>query len=107
MIAMASNMIANGLHLSAVCEPHMREKKSLNTKAMITYKRPATVGQKLTNYKHLALSKSKVRQDQQPLCTCGCHEKHNKSMVPFSSQIMKKYKTFPLNQNLTCANWYL
>jgi len=36
---------------------------------------------------------------------CGCHGKHNKSMVPCVSQVMTKInKTFPLNQNLTCAN---
>jgi len=27
-------------------------------KAMTTYKRPATIGKKLTNYKHLALTKT-------------------------------------------------
>jgi len=31
--------------------------------------------------------------------------KHNKSMVPCVSQVMSKTKTFPLNQNLTCANY--
>jgi len=30
--------------------------KSLITQAMITYKRSATVGQKLTNHKHLSLN---------------------------------------------------
>jgi len=30
-----------------------RDRKNLNTKAMITYKRPITIGQKLTNYKHI------------------------------------------------------
>jgi len=33
--------------------------KILKTKAMITCKRPTTVGIKLTNYKYLALSKTK------------------------------------------------
>jgi len=32
-----------------------RERKILNPKAIITYKRPTTIGQFLTNYKHLAL----------------------------------------------------
>jgi len=37
---------------------------------------------------------------------CGCHGKHNKSMVPCVSEIMikKKKNNFPLNQNMTCAN---
>jgi len=31
-------------------------RKKLNPQAMITYKRPTTIGQKLTNYKDLALN---------------------------------------------------
>jgi len=33
-----------------------RERKKLNPKTMITYKRPGTTGQMLTNYKYLAIS---------------------------------------------------
>ena len=43
--------------------PHLltltQKEKKLNTKAMITYKRPTTIGQKLTNYKDLALKKTR------------------------------------------------
>jgi len=35
------------------------ERKKLNPKAMIIYKRPKTIGQVLTNCKHLVLSKTR------------------------------------------------
>ena len=35
----------------------------------------------------------------------GYHGKRNRSMVPCASQTMKKNIYFPLNQNLTCANY--
>jgi len=42
------------------------KEKGLNTKTIITYKTPTTIGQKLTSYKHLFLNqtknKPKVRQ---------------------------------------------
>jgi len=86
-----------------------KREKNLNPKAMTTYKRPTTIGQLLTKYKHLALSKKRehVKGMSGPCghcALCGNHGKHNKSMVPCVSQIMGKNKTFPLNQKLTCAN---
>jgi len=49
--------------------PHLitltEKEKNLNPKAVITYRRPKTLGKTLTNYKHLALSKTRLR----PLCT--------------------------------------
>jgi len=39
------------------------------------------------------------------LTICFEKAKHNKSMVPRVSQIMSKTKTFPLNHNLTCADY--
>jgi len=86
-----------------------KREKNLNPKAMITYKRPTTIGQLLTNYKHLALNKTgehvKGMSSSCGHCAlCGNHGKHNKSMVPCVSQIMCKNKTSPLNQKLTCAN---
>jgi len=75
----------------------------------MTYKRPTTIAQLLTNYKQLALSKTRehVKGMSGPCghcALCGNHGKHNKSMVPCVSQIMGKNKTFQLNQKLTCAN---
>jgi len=93
--------------------PHLicptKREKNLNPKAMITYIRPTTIEQSLTNYKHLALSKTRehVKGMWGPCGHCalsGNHGKHNKSMVPCVSQIMGKNKTFPLNQKLTCEN---
>jgi len=77
---------------------------------MITNKRPKTIGQILTNYKHRALRKTRgpVKGESGPCshcALCGCYGKHNKSTVPRVSQIKSKTKTFPLNQNLTCANY--
>jgi len=36
---------------------------------------------------------------------CGCHGKHNKYTFRAIPQNKAKNKTFPLNQNLTCANY--
>jgi len=76
---------------------------------MITYKKTTTIGQLLTNYKHLALSKTREHVERMSgpcghCALCGNHGKHNKSMVPCISQIMGKNKTFPLNQKLSCTN---
>jgi len=64
----------------------------------------------LTNYKHLALSKTREHvKDVSGPCgrsaLCGHHGKHNKSMVPCVSQMMSKTKTISFNQNLTCPNY--
>jgi len=46
-----------------------KREKNLILKAMITYKRPTTIGQLLTNYKHLPLSKTCQRDvGSWPLC---------------------------------------
>jgi len=45
-------------HLLTLTQKEKKEKK-LKPKAMITYKRPTTIGQKLTNYKDLALNKTR------------------------------------------------
>jgi len=93
--------------------PHVinltKRENSFNPKEMIAYKKTTTNEQLLTNYKHLALSKTRehVKGMSSPCghcALCGNHAKHNKSLVPCVSQIMGKIKTFPLNQKLTCAN---
>jgi len=81
-----------------------REKKILNPNAMITYKRPTTIGQMLrAKFKQDERACQRCVRSLQPLC--GHHGKHNKSMVPCVSQIIGKNNTFPLNQNLTCTNY--
>ena len=85
-------------------------KKKLNPKAMITYKRPTTIGQKLTNYKELALNKTRkqTKGGSRPCehcALCGWYGKNNKSMVPNDLQLLTKTKTFKLNQSLTCADF--
>jgi len=48
-----------GLHIPF---PHLltpTHKEKLNPKAIITYKRPTTIGQKLMNYEDLALNKTR------------------------------------------------
>jgi len=83
--------------------PHLltltQKEKKLNLKAMITYKRPTTIGQKLTNYKDLALNKTRkqTKGDSKPCehcARCGCCGNNNKSMVPNVSQLLTKAKTF-------------
>ena len=94
--------------------PHLltlsQKEKKLNPKAMITYKRPTTIGQKLKNYKDLALNKTRkqTKGGSRPCehcALCGCYGKNNKSMVPNVSQLLTKTKTFKLNQTLTCADF--
>ena len=86
--------------------PHLltltQKEKKLNPKAMITYKRPTTIGQKLTNYKDLALNKTRkqTKGGSRPceLCAlCGCYGKNNKSMVPnvMNSMLVKLATNFP------------
>ena len=69
-----------------------------------------TIGQKLTNYKDLALNKTRkqTKGGSRPCehcALCGCYGKNNKSMVPNVSQLLTKTKTFKLNQSLTCADF--
>ena len=94
--------------------PHLltltRKEKKLNPKAMITYKRPTTIEQKLKNYKDLALNKTRkqTKGGSRPCehcALCGCYGKNNKSMVPNVSQLLTKTKTSKLNQSLTCADF--
>ena len=77
---------------------------------MMSYKRPTTIGHKLTNYKDLALNKTRkqTKGGSRPCehsALCGCYGKNNKSMVPNVSQLLTKTKTFQLNQSLTCADF--
>ena len=94
--------------------PHLltltQKEKKLNPKAKITYKRPTRIGQKPTNYKDLALHKTRkqTKGGSRPCehcALCGCYGKNNKSMVPNASQLLTKTKTFKLNQSLTCADF--
>jgi len=77
---------------------------------MITHKRHTTTAQKLANYKHLVLSKTRkqikrISRISKHCTLCGCRVKHNKFVLPCVSQIITKNKTVPVNQNLTCANY--
>jgi len=85
--------------------------KKLNPKAMITYKRPTAIGQKLTNYKHLALNTTRkptkgVSRPCEHCALCGRYGKNNKSVVPNVSQLLTKTKSFKLNQSLR-RFWHL
>ena len=71
-------------HVWATSFPHLltltQKEKKLNPKAMITYKRPTTIGQKLTNYKDLVLNKTRkqTKGDSRPCehcALCGCYGK--------------------------------
>jgi len=78
---------------------------------MITYKKTTTIGQKLTNYKHLAVRKTLkqikgVSRLYKHCKLCGYHDKHNKSMVICVFTNKDKNLIFPLNQNLTCCTNY-
>ena len=95
-----------------VCSNYCDAQKEikLNPKAMITFKRSTTIGQKLTNYKDLALNKTRkqTKGGSRPCehcALCGFYGKNNKSMVPNVSQLLTKTKTFKLNQCLTCEDF--
>jgi len=77
-----------GLHLYPPANSN-REIKNLNPKAVITYKRPLDLGK---YYKILALCKTKkhiksVSGTCNHCALCGCHGKHNNSLVACVSQI--------------------
>jgi len=92
--------------------PHLltktQKEKKLNPKAMITCKRPTTIGPKLTNYKYLALNKTRkqTKGGSRPCehcALCGCYGKNYNSRVPNVSQLLTKTKT--VNQSLTCSDF--
>ena len=94
--------------------PHLltltQKEKKLSPKAVITYKRPTTMGQKVTNYKDLGVNKTRkqTKGGSTPCEHCalyGCYGKDNKFMVPNVSQLLTKTKTFKLNKSLTCAGF--
>ena len=78
---------------------------------MITYKRPTTVGQLLTNYRSLAHSEASNQQQRGysgpcgHCALCGKFGKHDANMVPKIIALHSKGKLFPLRQVLTCANY--
>ena len=88
-----------------------KKEKTLNNKAMITYKRPTTVGQRLTNYRSLAHSEASIQQQRGHsgpcghCALCGKFGKHNANMVPKVTALHSKGKLFPSRQVLTCANY--
>ena len=89
---------------------YIRESKTLYTKAIITYIRPTTIGQKLISCMHLAKQVIKhIESGVRTLynfCTLQLPWKAQPiHMVSCVSQIMTKYETLPLNRNLTCANY--
>ena len=109
MIALASNWEDRLRHpkcdkkedpqVWATSFPHLltltQKEKKVNPKAMLTYKRPTTIGQKLTNYKDLALNKTRkqTKGGSRPCehcALCGCYGKNNKSMVRNVSQLLTK-----------------
>ena len=64
---------------------------------MTTYKISTTIGQKLSNYKDLALNKTQKQtkggsRPCEPCALCGCYGKNNKSIVANLSQLLTKTK---------------
>jgi len=83
------------------------KEKSLNTKAMITYKRRTTMGLQLTLYKNLALNKEKKTNPRlfgpYKHCVTATDNATNRRTQPF--HISRQKTTFPLNQSLIWANY--
>jgi len=85
-----------------------KKEKTLNNEAMITYKRPITVGQLLTNYRSLAHSEASNQHQRGysgHCALCGKFGKHDANMVPKVTALHSKGKLFPLKHVLTCANY--
>jgi len=104
------------LHPNNACRKHLilsfhqRKKKNLQYEGNGYLQKICRSCKKLTNYKHLALSKAKkqtqVASGLHLLCTlCCCHGKHIESTVPTDSHVMTKNKTFPQNLSLACASF--
>jgi len=78
---------------------------------MITYKRPTTIGQNVTSYKHLALNTTKKHPKVDRGLARTVHfvvameDVTNPSSQLFHISIMQKAKAFPLKQNLTRADY--
>jgi len=86
------------------------QRKSLNTKAMITYKRPTAIGPKLKSYNHLAIRQKKNRRCVRALASTVHFMfamENNKSIVPNPNCFINTDKniTFLWNQSLACANY--
>jgi len=67
-----------------------------------------TTGQKLANYKHLALNKTKNKSKVRRGFARTVHfvvAMEKKKQGPNCFTNPDKNKTFPLNQNMTCANY--
>jgi len=73
---------------------------------MITYKRPTTIGEKPTNFKHVTLSKTEKHTETY---TSWLPQKAQLIHGPNSFTNNGKKLTLPLKQNLIymCKLWYL
>jgi len=112
MIALASNWKdrlrppkcdkKEDLQVWATSFPHLltliQKEKKLNPKAINTYKRPTTIGQKLTNHKDLALNKTRkqTKGGSRPCehcALCGCYgkKKEKKRKASINSRKSEKY----------------
>ena len=77
---------------------------------MVTYKRPNTIGQRITNFKTIAFTTHDTDAigSSAPCgrcALCGNHGKYNKSMVPTINTLKTGNKTIQLTQKLTCKNF--
>ena len=103
------------LHPNNACRKHLilsfyRRKKNSAIRRQWSPAKDLPQLQKLANYEHLALSKTKKQTQvaaglHYPCALCCCHGKHIESTVPTDSQVMTKNKTFPLNHSLACASY--
>ena len=86
-----------------------QKEKKLTTKAMITYKRLMTIGQKLKNDKDLAFKQAKSKMFQGHVSEehfVVAMEKNYKSMIPYVLQLLTK-KTTNFETKLDVRNlWY-
>jgi len=77
--------------------------------AMTTYKRPATIGLHITNYRTLAHRNVTAETGSSAPCghcaLCGNFGRHRTSMVNYAEGLETPSNTFRLKQKLNCTNY--
>jgi hypothetical protein len=83
--------------------------RELNPKALITYKRPQTLSQQLTNYKALAHKSTSIPTGSSKPCDhcslCGKHGRNANMVENINEVTSESGKCFNILTRLTCADW--
>ena len=86
------------------------KERALNPKALITYKRPQTLGQQLTRFKSLARGRGGATDNQgagpcKHCSLCGNHGRAENMVESAKTILLASGKQFHLRSSLTCKDW--